>query len=477
MEIFQSISKSISDSIIKFQNKEIQQNTLNSKLLLNIAFNYFYFKKAFRKTKPLKEAQNKIFQLHFKKETATEASERIVYNKVKSNQETIENYLKIKDDNAKNLLNELLQKKDITKFVEHSYDCYIPPKNCSISMNNLLQAPNIRLNYRENYNQEINYHNPDVFLQIEEKSYKINIDHFEQPYLTQEDNKTIVENDIKQLVNLDDNKIFYSEKSMHDDVQWLKEIDENEIESNFNDLLEIKKDKKYDPDDDEDENGENNNKECFLFESYISNNNYNVSDIFNKIFQGDKKVKKIEGQLSDKCLKYFLKKMNYEYLDLMMVYYRGLCNELEKYDFIEPKEIAPTYIKKLILQFGLTNSKTYDNIIKAIKMKNNNFNFENFLDCFSPIFNISDKHSAFKYKFFLFICKNDSDEITMDNYRIFCKIIKGKSIYDERYYKKLTKSMITSLKSKYPKENSESFKYVHLSSIIEYLINNEYKDM
>ena len=102
---------------------------------------------------------------------------------------------------------------------------------------------------------------------------------------------------------------------------------------------------------------------------------------------------------------------------------------------------------------------------------------DNYLDCFFPIFDASEKYQTLKYKFLLSLVKNHSNQtISMENYKIFCNLIKGKWIYDEDTYKKLSKNMIETFKQKYPGEYTDNFKFTHISAIVEYLVDKEYND-
>ena len=170
-----------------------------------------------------------------------------------------------------------------------------------------------------------------------------------------------------------------------------------------------------------------------------------------------------------------MKKMNYNYLKLMLINYFDLATEFQKYNFLGKKLVALSFIKKFILDCGICNSKIYDAIIKVIQTKKDQFDFENFLDCFMPILeNKLDKCQTFKYKFLMNLVKDSKTEIvSMENYKVFCNLIKGKLVYEEENYKKLSENMIESFKTKFPKENADDFKYFHLFSLIEFLIDED----
>ena len=170
-----------------------------------------------------------------------------------------------------------------------------------------------------------------------------------------------------------------------------------------------------------------------------------------------------------------MKKMNYNYLDLMLLYFFDLHLEFQKYNFLQKEMVAMSFIKKFVLNCGICNSKIYDSIIKTIAMKKGQFNFENFLDCFMPILeNKLDKCQTFKYKFLMNLVKNQNTQIiSIENYKVFCNLIKGKSVYEEENCKKLSKNMIENFKNKYPRENVDDFKYFQILAVIEVLIDGD----
>ena len=167
--------------------------------------------------------------------------------------------------------------------------------------------------------------------------------------------------------------------------------------------------------------------------------------------------------------------MNYNYLDLMLLSYFDLLQEFQTYNFLQKETIALNFIKKIILSCGICNIKIYEHINKVIIAKKGNFNLENYLDCFTPIFEASDKFQILKYKFLLSLVKNHNTQtLSMENYKIFCNLIKGKWIYEEEIWKKLSKNMIENFKRKYPKEYTDNFIFTHISTIVESLVDKEY---
>ena len=62
------------------------------------------------------------------------------------------------------------------------------------------------------------------------------------------------------------------------------------------------------------------------------------------------------------------------------------------------------------------------------------------MECFTPIFDASERFQTLKYKFLLSLVINQNNQtLSMENYKVFCNLIKGKWIYNEEIYKKISK--------------------------------------
>ena len=499
MEIFLNNSRHMTDLLVKFQNKEIDKNKFNTNIFLDIALNYYYFTKESKKTIKLKEYQNKIFQSFFKKETAQETQEKILKHQAKIKKEPPEKVDAVIKKQRKDLLDNLLSNKDISIYAEHTYNSYIPPKNYSLSLNFHLSGYKEFKKYLSVSGAEISYKNPSILNKDKDNDNIINA-YSEPPYIIDENNDILIlsknkqnndnnninnindydlikeskkENseEIKKLINNEeDDMLFYSEKIKDDEMlktaNWLNDISSEEINMNFVNLTEVRKNNKT-----------LNNDNYFEFDANYSISEFNPSSIFDDIPLGGDRYKKFSQYLSDKCYKNYMKKMNYNYLDLMLLNYYNLKLEFKKYNFLGKETIALNYIKKKILSSGICNSKLYEHIIRAITSKKGNFDLENFLECFTPIFEASEKYQTLKYRFLLFLSKAQNSKIySMDNYRTFCNLIKGKLIYEEDTYKRLSKNMIENFKEKYPKEFTDNFKYFQIATIVEFLVEKEYKE-
>jgi len=474
-------SRFIIDSLIKFNNSEIDKNKLNSEVFLGTAFNYFYFKKEFKKTSKLKESQNKVFQSYFKKESAQEASEKLLITQVRQKKMSIEKAQATIKEQRKELLNNLLQQKVISTYAEHSYNSYIPPKNFALSLDFHVADYKEMKKYLSNSNTNINYKNPILSNKTRDK---IITPYSEPPYFLDVKNDLLLttkkeaeikkikeeeKNEIKKLIDYDeDDVLFYSEKIERDDeakkaAEWLKEIPPEEIDGNFNNLMEVRKNNKT---------LENHNS--FYFDKNFFWCEFDPMSIFDDISTGNDRFKKFNQYLSEKSYKNYMKKMNYYYLDSMLIFFFDLEQEFLTYNFLDKEIIALNFIKKMLLSSGMCYNKLFDHINKAICSKKGNFTFENFVECFTPILEASKQFQTLKYKFLLYLVKNQNTQvITMENYRLFCNLIKGSMAYDEETYKKLSKNMIENFKKKYPKEYTDNFKYLHISTIVEFISDKE----
>ena len=102
--------------------------------------------------------------------------------------------------------------------------------------------------------------------------------------------------------------------------------------------------------------------------------------------------------------------MNYNYIDLMLLTFFDLENEFSKFNLVEKEKIVLYFIKKMILSCGICTSKLYELLIRAIASKKGNFTFENYIECFTPIFEASEKYQTLKYKLLLFLVINQNNK-------------------------------------------------------------------
>ena len=461
----------------------------NTNMLINITFNCFYFKKELKKATKIIETQSKILPGYIKKESVLEKEEKKLISELKKRKERIEEGQIIMNQKKAELLNTLLQQKDMTVYAEHNYNTYITPKNYSLSLDFHLHFFKQYKKYPSESGCDITYKNPSL---SNPKKNKIIIPYCEMPYLIDEDNDLLItrkdekekneiiqkikkenQTEIKKIINYDEDDIlFYPEKlekeqDIKKTAKWLDEITENEIKDNFNNMIEYRRNNKA---------LDNNN--FFYFDLNYSTSEFDAGSIFDDIPQNGDRYEKFSKYLSDKSYKTYMKKMNYNYLDLMLLSYFDLESEFQKYNFMEQEQIAINFVKKLILKCGICYYRLFEHLVRAIANKKGNLNFEKYIECFNPIFDASERFQTLKYKFLLSLVINQNNKtLSMENYKVFCNLIKGKWVYDEDIYKKLSINMIDNFRQKYPKDYTDNFKYYKVSSIVEFLVDKEYHDL
>ena len=491
MEIFVLNTRYITNTLIKFQNKEIDEKILNNNIFADLSFGYYFFQKKINESKKKLKIQNEALQDFIKKE----ADQELYYNNLKhqykeaKNTEKTDEVREIQVQKRKELLNTFIKEKGkiATKSIENSYNSYIPPKNVSVSLNYHIEKDKGYKKYLSESDNKINYQNPV----LNSRDDKIYISYIEPPYIVDEDTdvyilhheiknnndnniiqniKTEKINKLKNIMNdVEDDTLFYSEKlDKEEDIknssQWLTDLNSDGIESDFNSLSEERK------------NNKNFNlSNLYCYETKYSFEASDPSRIFDEIPQYGDRYKKFSDYLSDKSYKLHMKKMNYDYLDLMLLLFFDLNSDFQKYNFLQKETVALSFMKKFLLNAGICHNKIYESVMKIISSKKESFNFENLLDCLVPVLeNKYDKCQTFKYRFLINLVKNQKKQIvTMENYKAFLNLIKGKSIYDEEQHRKLSKNLIESFKNKFPNENPDNFTCFQIMTIVEYIIEGD----
>ena len=480
MEIFSNISKNIINLITQFQNKKIDTKEFNKNVLINTIISYKYLKKKNKKYNKLNKEQNEIFQSFFIQEQKQEENEKELLSKIrdrKSKRIVIEAIKEQRDT----LLKELSSQKNIKIIQEHTFNSYIPPKNISLSLNYELEEKNKEKNkkFLSESNIEINYINPNY----NDKNKIISNDFIEPPYIDDEfpDNENAEGNDNEndnflKIINEEDEFLFYDEKLKKNEKSslincWDSRLKQEEIIDDFEELVQKRERSQI-------TSGDN----LFLIikqenvikkemNTYLTSNN---TILYNEISQKDH-FHEFAGFLSEKTYKMYMKKMNYSYLILMLLSYFDFEQFSNNFEFIEDSQAIIIFIKKILLFSGISTRKIYEHLIRIVANFKGNINFENFLNFFLPIFDLSDKYQNYKYKFLLFLVKKSGyNTISMSNYRLFCNLIKGKLIYEEETCSDIIGKMLPIIKAKYPKDDLDNLNYQHVSIILEFLVEYEY---
>ena len=510
MEIYAQSSKFITKLITEFQNNKIDKQTLNKNILINTIFCSYHLQKQNKKYKKIKEEQNKTYQSFFKLEQAQEESEKQLISKIRDrkSKRIVEESIR---QNRENLLNDLASKKYTKIFQEQNYNSYIPPKNFSLSINFELnkKIQNSKKLISET-NAEISYINPS----LNQKDEKLIINDFiEPPYIddlsfdnidiseemtinkekencnyntknneTTNDNTINIdnnnENDIfSKMLDEDDEILFYDERLRKNEKMamvntWMTREKKDDIIRDFEEFKQRKKRNEYFKVD----SIFNILKQDNVIKKEISTYLKNTAILYDEISKQDH-LHEFTGYLSEKVYKMYMKKMNYSYLILMLLSFFDYEKFSNNFEYMEDSQIIVVFIKKILLFCGIATNKVYESIIHNAENKKGNLTFENYLSCFLPIFELSEKYQCYKYRFLLYLVKKTGyNTISVNNYRLFCNLIRGKLIYEADTCGDIIGKMIPILKAKYPKDDLDDLNYQHVSIVLEFLVNYEYGD-
>jgi len=482
MEIFLYSSNYISKLITEFQNNKIDKITLNKNLLINSIFSYNCLKNKNKNYKKLKEEQSEIFQSFFIREQKQEKNEKELLSRIKDRKSKKIVIEAIKEQ-REILIKDLSSKKNIKLMQEHTYDTFIPPKNISLSLN--LELIEKKSKYDINVlNTEIMYMNPN----LNDKKKTIINNFIEPTYYNDFDFDNInMEDEINdsknnninnennkfiKILNEEDEILFYDEKlSKNENLSsinnWSNKLKKDDIMNDFEELKQKEQGYKY------------NNVFLVLKETNViekERNIYYKSDntiLYKQISQKDHYHEFI-GYLSEKSYKSYMKKMNYSYLILMLLSYFDFEKFNNDYEFLEESETFIIFIKKIFLFCGISINKVYDSLVHTASNIKGDINFDNYLNFFSSIFNLSNKYQMYKYSFLLFLVKKSNyNTISMNNYKLFYDLIKGKLIYEPETCNDIIGKMLPLIRTKYPKEDLNNLNFQHVSLILEFLIDYE----
>ena len=404
MELFAKSSNYITKLVTQFENNMISKDNFNKNILVTTIFTHFYLKKEKVKNLKIKEMQNKTFQSFYKLEEKQAESERKLISKIKDRVSK-----KIVEESIKNerqkILDKLASKKDVKRCVEQTYNYYISPNRISLSLKfQMNETNNNNKKYIPKSNVEIKYLNPN----LNEKEERILTDNFIESPLYQDynldeinleenesdsekNNKTKEQSEIEEFTNMIENEadefLFYDEKKGKKERQtdWMNKFTQDDI---IYDFLEFKQKKKR-------LIGPNNGLLLTLQQDKIIKKEHelflkNSAAQYEQISQQEH-YHEFTEYLSEKSYKSYIKKMNYSYLILMLLSffdYEKFSNSC--YDVLDEKQSLVIFIKRMILSAGLSYVKIYESIMSTVLSKKE-LQFEDYLSCFLPIFNLSEK--------------------------------------------------------------------------------------
>ena len=484
MEIFYQSSKYIIKLITDFQNNKVDKLSMNKNILIATIFNYNYFKKKNRNYNAINKEQSEIFKSFFIDEQKQEKNEKELISKIRD-RKSKKIILEAIKEQRDSLIKDLSSKKNIKVLQDHTYNSYIPPKNISLSLNLELNKKTKKRKKLLDSNAHISYINPNY----SDKKKVISNDFIEPPYINEinelnSDNLNISDeienenNNFLTLINEDDEFLFYDEKfrkneNMDSLTNWSNKLVKDDVINDFEELKQKKKRNKIAKVDNLFSILKQENIIKKEMNTYLKSNN---TILYNEISQKDH-FKEFTGYLSEKSYKAYMKKMNYSFLILMLLSYFDFEKFAEEYEYLDESKSIVIFIKRILLFCGIVSNKVYDSIINTVSNNKGNLSFENYVNFFLPIFDLSDKYQTYKYNFLLFLVKKSGyNTISMSNYRLFCNLIKGKAIYEEETCNDIIGKMIPIIRTKYPKDDLDNLNYQHVSIILEFLVNYEYRD-
>lgn len=494
MEIYAQNSKYITKLITDFQNDKIDNQTLNKNILISTIFSFNYLNKQNKKYNKIKKEQNETYQIFFKKEQEQDEGHKKLISKIRDRKSKKIVEESIRKD-RETLINELGSMPSSKITAEHTFNSFIPMKNISLSINfELNQKKKKPKKIFLDSNVGITYLNPSS---NEKEDKFISVNFIESPYIddlsfgnndinneieengeTERETSSINdENDMFAKITLEDDEIlFYDEKLRKNEKKknldnWLNDAKDDDIEGDFEEFRQKQSRTEYNVD-----NFFSILKQDNVIKKELSNYLAKTSKLYDEIAQQDH-FHEFNGYLTEKTYKMYIKKTNYSYLILMLLSYFDFEKFANNFEYVEESKTMVVFIKKILLFSGIATSKIYENIVNKASDKKGELNFENYLSCFLPILELPEKYQCYKYRFLLFLVKKgESNKISMDNYRLFCNLIRGKVIYEAETCDDLIGKMIPILKAKYPNDDLDTLNYQHVSIILEFLVNYEYGD-
>ena len=463
MKIFASGANSIVHIISEFKNKNINKNELNINLLSSLIFNYYYFKKDSKKLEKEKKIQKQLYQNFISQEEKQIKNEKIYLSKERNKirrDEMIQTFI----NDRKLMLDNYKGKKNFTKIIEPTFDCYIPKKQFSITLefytnkivSNIFEEENKDIKEGKKFTELNELENKDILKGINEYDIKIPINLSDNNYFfddnffnNEKEEKENQENkELLDILNTDDNELFYEDEKM-----------------------DLKRQNRYD--------SKNNNKLLLNPKTIVNiNEDFELDKNLSKNEIVENHYKEFSCYLPLSIYTKYIKKMNYVYLHLMLMNFFDLEYKLNNGLDLYKETIVINHIKEFILKCGICSSQLYEKIIKNAMNIKGDYSFENYLIYFNPIYKASEEYQSYKYKYLLHLCKNKySDIMTQLEFDMFLNLVKGKTIYDKETYSDLIKRFKIIYKKQYPKENEKEYYFEHVYTILEFIIDLNYENL
>ena len=180
-----------------------------------------------------------------------------------------------------------------------------------------------------------------------------------------------------------------------------------------------------------------------------------------------------EPFLSKKLINYYLEEMNDNYLRYMLFHYQRI-KRLSVDIFICEEKMFLNLIKVFILEMGISDRKIYEDTLRNLVYKKNNYDFENFLSCFMKILKLKDDNCIIKYKFLLYVTRmGEEKELNKQHLKKYFELIKLKRVYDEELCEDITNNLINRYMSIYPGEKYVMFPLERIMLVLETFFDNK----
>ena len=454
LEIFYNLTNNITKNLILFKNNEISNTKLNSNMFIIMSL-------LLKLKKNLNKKNTEIMKIHkialnFLLEKENEKLKRIEQIK------TINRNKKIFDKRIEiEILNEIseeetLQKNKLNNLINPTLDFYIPF--------NILS-----LDYEKDFNSINNENNNNN----EENKNKIsNFEDFpiQKNNFTEEEKKSFI-NDLNN--NFDDDDDFNNNNFLINENLDSISFTDKKIESSNINIINENEENYF--------NNNNNNNSNSINNRNTKNNSNEIEnikefEIINKEKFNSNLITKFEAQnlyknefkniLSEKTFNYYINYMNFDYLKYMLVVYTKIKNKSMLMFMCEDKMFL-NLIKIFILHVGISDKKTYEDILRNLVYKTN-ISFENFLEIFLKILKMNEEFFINKMKFLL--CLIDYDEkniITLKQLFIFFNFLKTKLLFDNEIYNDITNNLIPRYKILYSNFDGKTFNIKKIFIILE----------
>ena len=454
LEIFYNLTNNLTKNLILFKNNEISNTKLNSSMFIIMSLILKLKKNLNKKNKEIMKIHK--IALNFLLEKENEKLKRIEQIK------TINRNKKIYDKRIEiEILNEIseeetLQKNKLNNLINPTLDFYIPF--------NILS-----LDYEKDFNSINNENNNNN----EENKNKIsNFEDFpiQKNDFTEEEKNTFI-NDLNN--NFDDDDDFNNNNFLINENLDSISFTDKKIESSNINIINENEENYF--------NNNNNNNSNSINNRNTKNNSNEIENIkefevINEEKFNSNLLSKIEAQnlyknefkniLSEKTFNYYINYMNFDYLKYMLVVYTKIKNKSMLMFMCEDKMFL-NLIKIFILHVGISDKKTYEDILRNLVYKTN-ISFENFLEIFLKILKMNEEFFINKMKFLL--CLIDYDEkniITLKQLFIFFNFLKTKLLFDNEIYNDITNNLIPRYKILYSNFDGKTFNIKKIFIILE----------